>query len=622
MPDSTAQDDAAITPRPASTGPPPPPPQAAGAPAREEGGGVSAPGLLIRTLTELGAAGGEAPRANEQFNALVRAASQHCRRIVDAGRVRIWVARRGGRRLVAREAAEEGREVAEYRLAGGEGLPGWAMTNARGLRLAPGEVPPGLRGAVEPFRSALVVPLHRRGEAFGAIECLDKNGGGAFTDEDVEHLEHAAEPVAFALDNALLYQEAERRALEREVLLEATRTLSESLDLDEVLEAILRSLRQVVSYEAAAVYLVNRRTLALEMVSEVGYPEGSDDAFGLQVGQGIVGWVAKTGEPVIVADVTRDGRYVAARPGTRSELAAPLQIKGRTIGVFNLEHDVEDAYHEGHLDLLRAFATQAAVALERARLTRELLDRRRIEKELAIAREIQLSFLPKQAPRVPRFDLAGSARAHDEVGGDYYDFIDVSQHRLGLAIADVSGKGIPAALIMAGLRMALLAAIRSDLAIRAVFRKVNQLLFESTERHRFVTLFYGVLDWNTGHVTFANAGHNPPILRRADGTLQHLVEGGVALGVLPDALYDDRPVRLRPGDVLVMFTDGVTEIESPEGEQFGSHRVEELLHRLHARTAAEIVEGIESAVLAWAGSRGQNDDLTLMVIRALPAEAS
>ena len=587
------------------------------APIELESGIFSTTDLLIRTLSELDAPDGEMPLANVQFNGLVRAASRHCRKLVDAERARIWVERRGGRRLVAREAAEDGRPGVEYRLGKGEGLAGWTIDHGRPLRLDPSVTPPAFSGEVEPYRSALVVPLFRRGEAFGAIECLDKRGGGPFTEDDFENLETAAEPVAFALDNALLYQETERRALEKEVLLEVAKTLSEPLDLEEVIEAILRTLRQVVSYDAAAVYLVNRKTLALEMVSEVGYPEGSEDAFSLQVGQGIVGWVAKHGESVIVPDVIRDGRYVAARAGTRSELASPLVLKGRTIGVFNLESNVEDAYHEGHLELLGAFASQAAIAIERARLTRELLDRRRIEKELAIAREIQQSFLPKQAPRVPKFDLAGSARAHDEVGGDYYDFIDVGDHRLGLAIADVSGKGIPASLLMAGLRMALLAEIRNEFAIRAVMKKVNALLHESTERHRFVTAFYGVLDYKTSTITFANAGHNPPILRRADGSFEHLMDGGVALGVLADAVYDDRPLRLRPGDVLVLFTDGVTEAESPDGEQFGTQRLEQEIERLYERSAEEIVRGIETAVLDWAGSRGQNDDLTLMAVKRL-----
>ena len=489
--------------------------------------------------------GPEGVQAPGHFNDLLRAASRQCRKLVDCGSARIWVSRRGGRRLVAREFPDGGGPSREERLPRGEGLAGWVMAHQSPLRLAQGGVHPAdLHGPVREFRNALVVPMLRRGEPFGAIECLDKREGD-FTDADFDRLEVAAESVAFALDYALLYQETERRALEKEVLLDITRALSEPFDLDEVITAIFQSLRQVVDYDAAAIYLVNRRSRQLELVSASGYPEGSDEAFGLQVGQGIVGWVAKTSEPVIVPDVTTDRRYVAARPQTRSEVATPLVIAGRTIGVFNLESDLDDAYHDGHLELLSAFAAQAAVAIERAQVAHDLVERRRLEKELAIARDIQQSFLPKGAPSIPGFDLAGTSISHDEVGGDYYDFIPVSETRLGLAVADVSGKGIPAALLMAGFRMSLLAEIRNEFALRAVMRKTNSLLHESTERDKFVTAFYGVLDWKNGVLIFSNAGQNPPILLHLDGTHERLEEGGVALGVLPDSRYEERPVALR-----------------------------------------------------------------------------
>jgi serine phosphatase RsbU (regulator of sigma subunit) len=571
--------------------------------------------MLLRKLSALGTYTSDAFHAATNFNDLLQAATRHLVRLVEADRVRIWVARRGGRRLETREFVHPDRPPVVTRVARGEGLAGWCVEHGEPLRLGPGDPRPSLTGQVPAFRSALVVPLFRRGEAFGAVECLDRRGAEAFSAADFDRLEMASEHVAFALDNALLYEETERRSLEKEVLLEVAQALSARFDLEEVFDTIFSSLREVVGYDAAAIYLVNRATQALEAVSSKGYPEGSEDAFRLQVGQGIVGWVAKTGEPVIVPDVKRDSRYVAARPDTRSELAAPLLLQGRTLGVFNLESDVEDAYHEGHLELLTAFAAQAAVALERARQTRERVEQRRLEKELAIAREIQLSFLPKAAPEVPGFDVAGTTRPHNEVGGDYYDFIPVSEFRLGLAIADVSGKGIPAALIMAGFRMSLLAEIRNEFAIRAVMRKVNSLLFESTERDRFVTAFYGLLDVKNRVLTFSNAGHDPPILLRADGSIEYLLEGGVALGVLADARYEDRPVALHPGDVMVFYTDGVSEAESPEGEQFGRLRIEQTMREHHGRSSAEVLDAVAKAVVAWTGERGANDDLTLMVLR-------
>jgi len=573
---------------------------------------------LLRTLTALGGHTGEEVHAASNLNGLIRAASRHLRRLSGAERVRIWIGRRAGRRLDGREHPSDDSAPLLFRAARGEGLAGWCVDHGESLRLNEGDARPPLRGEVPAFRNALVVPLFRRGDAFGAIEFLDRRG--RFEEADLDQLGMASEHVAFALDNALLFEETERRALEKEVLLEVSRALAAPLDLDEVIQAIFEALREVVKYDAAAVYLVNKATQNLEAVSATGYPEGSEEAFGLQVGQGIVGWVAKTGEPVIVPDVASDPRYVAARSQTRSELAAPLALRGRTIGVFNLERDIEDAFHEGHLELLMAFAAQAAVALERARMTRELLDRRRLEKELAIAREIQLSFLPAAAPEIPGFDVAGTSRAHDEVGGDYYDFIPVSDTRIGLAIADVSGKGIPAALLMAGFRMSLLAEIRNDFAIRAVMRKVGTLLFESTERDRFVTAFYGVLDYKNRVLIFSNAGHDPPILLRADGRIEYLIEGGVALGVLAEARYEERPIALQPGDVLVMYTDGVSEATAPDGQMFGRSRIEDTVRRLRDRPSAAILDGIVEAVLEWSAERGPSDDLTLVVMRVKPEE--
>ncbi|HEY6195191.1 MAG TPA: GAF domain-containing SpoIIE family protein phosphatase [Candidatus Eisenbacteria bacterium] len=557
----------------------------------------------------------------ERFTDLLHAATRQCRRLVDCETVRIWVARSGGRRLVAHEFANGGAPSRELRQNRGEGLAGYVMTSGAALRLGPEDPrPPGLESGGEPGRSALVLPLYRRGEPFGAIECLGKRGG-EFTAADFDRLEVAAESVSFALDYALLSQEIERRALEKNVLLEVTRALAMPFELEDVVAAILVSLRQVVDYDAAAIYLVTRNTATLEMVSAQGYPEGSESAFDLQIGQGIVGWVAKSGQSVIVPDVRKDSRYVAARHTTRSEIATPMMFEGRVTGVFNLESDHLDVYHDGHLELLAAFAVQAAMAVERARTARERVEARRLEKELAIARDIQRSFLPASAPRVPGFDLAGTSISHAQVGGDYYDFIAVSDTRLGLAIADVSGKGIPAALLMAGFRMSLLAEIRNEYAIRAVMRKVNHLLHESTERDRFVTAFYGVLDWRNGVLIFSNAGHNPPLLLRADGTTEELSDGGVALGVLEDTQYEERPLALADGDVVVLYTDGVSEAEDEHGEQFGPARIERLVRSHPEHNARELTQDIVAAVLDWAGEGGLGDDLTLLVMRKLAARA-
>lgn len=556
-------------------------------------------------------------QANRRLEEVFEAATRAMREVAQARMVRIWIQRGVGGRLWTVDLDEtKGRAGPEHRLPRGEGLAGWVVGRGQPLRLAGNDPRPELRGAVEPFTSALVLPLFRRGAAFGAVECLDRLGGGPFDDRDVARVSAAAEELGLALDNVLLDREAERRALEKDVLLQVSKTLSRPLELDETLDAILRSLREVVRYDAAAIYLVDRKTGVVEQVRDIGYPEGSDEVFRLQVGQGIVGWVAKTGTAVIVAETARDPRYVAARPSTQSELAAPLVMEGETIGVFNLESDRPDTYTEDHLELVEAFASQAALAIERARALRERLERRHLERELSIAREIQATFLPKSAPEVPGFELAGLTRPHAEVGGDYFDFIRIGEHRIGLAIADVSGKGIPAALIMAGFRASLLAEIRNEFAIRAVMSKVNSLLLESRDPGKFVTCFYALLDVQHRALIFCNAGHNPPILRRADGRMEALMEGGLALGIVPGATYEDRPLTLRPGDVLVLYTDGITEAMDRAKQQFGQPRLEALIERLHTRSAQEILDAIVGAALEWSGEAEQSDDLTVIVVKA------
>jgi GAF domain-containing protein len=253
--------------------------------------------------------------------------------------------RRAGRRLVAFDFPEDddARGAVEIRRGGEDGPAGWAIAHREALHIGPGDFRPPFAGPEDPFEAAIVLPLYRRGEPFAAIECIDKVDGGPFTDEDYDRLEAASEQIALSMDNAMLHQATERRALEKDVLLEVSKTLSAPLDLDDVIEAILKALRHVVRYDAASIYLVNPRNRRLELVSEVGHQDETEDALRLQIGQGIVGWVAKTGEPLIVPDVRADNRYVVARPSTRSELAAPLILEGGTIGVFNIESNFEDA---------------------------------------------------------------------------------------------------------------------------------------------------------------------------------------------------------------------------------------------------------------------------------------
>jgi serine phosphatase RsbU (regulator of sigma subunit) len=513
---------------------------------------------------------------------LLSACTAFVHSLVRAMRVRIWLYRRSGRRLVSREFDPHAADgYREFRLMPGQGLPWRVAERGETWIGGPSSEDPLFRDEDPGWSAALVVPLTRRGKILGVVECLDRADGQPFRAHDARSLADISTGFAVAIENAQLYHDTCRRAAEREVLLDVTGTLARPLNLEETLEAILDGLQQVVAFDAAAIYLAASDTHEVRTQASRGF----------------------------TVDLRKD--------------LQPMLAGGEVIGVFNLENDRVDSYSETHLELLQAFSAQAAAAIERANLLEESMERRNLERELGIARQIQTSFLPMADPEVPGYEIAGLNLPYSEVGGDYFDFIPVLEHQLGIAISDVAGKGIPAALLMAAYRASLLAEIRNQFTLRTVIAKVNGLLNESTEAGKFVTAFYGVLDTKNAVFTFVNAGHNPPILRRSDGTIDPLLEGGLALGILPDARYEERPVSLHPGDILLLYTDGVSEAADPDGDQYGTDRLEDLLTEIKDRSARQIVDTVLDRVIKFVGGPGKlNDDLTVVCLKRLDEDRS
>ncbi len=464
------------------------------------------------------------------------------------------------------------------------------------------------------IQGVLTLPLRRAGEPLGVV-VLTKLDSARPSDEDISFLRELSIQLAIAIGNARIYAEAMREKVQNHLLLELGTKISVSLDTNQLLEQILDLVFQVVRYDAAGIYLVDKETQWINQQAIRGYDPNRKDAVQLKVGRGLIGWVAKTGRPVIVPDVLRDDRYVNARDGTRSEMVAPLRAGTEVIGAFNLESDEPDAYEPEDLELLMTFASQAAVAIERTRLHAEVLETRRLEEELSIGQRIQRTFLPERDPKVPNFDIAGANYSSGLVGGDYYDYIRITDGHLGIVVADVSGKGIPAALIMAAFRASLIAEVRNNYAIRTVFAKVNKLLWESIEIDRFVTAIYGVLDIRERKYTYVNAGHNAGLLyRAASDSFETLDSTGPLLGTLETATFKERQVEIRSGDILCLYTDGITESMSPGKELFGEERLRDVVRARKGGTAAEIVRGIRETIGAFTGSE-PDDDLTLVVVR-------
>ncbi len=502
----------------------------------------------------------------------------------------------------------------------GEGIVGWVVEYGQPVISNQVKQDPRYSPELEKqigfsIESLIGVPLLRKGKLIGAVSALNKLQGKKFDQQDLEIFSSLADQIAVALDNSYLFRKAKKKTLEMETLLEVEKSLSFSLNLNELLELILDSLLKVVKYNAAAIFLIDQKKQEIEHIKARGFDPAVEPDLKLRIGQGLAGWAAKTQKSLIVPDVKQDPHYIEARTETQSEMVVPISSQDRIIGVFNLESDKLSAFEEEDLELLEAFASLAAISIERARQHEEILEKRKLEEELSIAKRIQQSFLPREKPQIAGFDISGFNIPSEEVGGDYYDFIPIIDNQRGIVIGDVSGKGIPAALIMASFRASLIAEIRNNYAIGSIMFKVNNLLFESTEPDIYVTAVYGVLDIKNKIFTFVNAGHNAPLLRHADGKMEYLTQGGLALGTFENSKYEERPVKLNPGDIIVFYTDGVTEAKNEKEEEFGTKRLKQAINDSRHLGATQMQENIYKAVKDFASDLSQADDLTMMVIK-------
>src|SRR6476619_1400616 len=311
------------------------------------------------------------------------------------------------------------------------------------------------------------------------------------------------------------------------MLLDITKKISRSLDLQEVLNLVMDTLDSLIPYDAAGIFVL--QCLDPELVPEGeepctfkseavrGYYIGEFSDLHLKLCEGFIGSVALSGAPIISHDVRQDPIYINARDRTRSEMVAPIISNDEVIGVFDLESDELNAYSDDDLEVLMLLASQVAIIIEKVMLHEQLIEKKRLEGQLEVARQVQLELLPASDPVLEGFDISAYNFPTEEVSGDYYDWVRIYDDQIGLVIADVAGKGIPAALLMVFLRASLRAATHIGYATHISMTKVNFLLWESIERNQFITAFYGILDASNRTLHYSNAGHNPPLLIGADG---------------------------------------------------------------------------------------------------------
>ena len=413
------------------------------------------------------------------------------------------------------------------------------------------------------------------------------------------------------------------------MLLDITKTISRSLDLDEVLNLVMDTLDSLIPYDAAGIYLVKCSAPLAEWEGDLdetcvfhtqavrGYDIDDLQELHLKMGEGLIGHVAVTGKPYVSHDVGQDHRYINARPRTQSEMVAPIISNEEVIGVFDLESDELDAYTNDDLEVLMLLASQVAIIIEKVMLHEQLIEKQRLQTQLEVARQVQLQLLPGRDPQIEGYDISAYNFPTEEVSGDYYDWVRVYDDQIGIVIADVSGKGVPAALLMAFLRASLRAATHIGYAPHISMSKVNYLLWESIERNQFVTAFHGILDATNRTLSYSNAGHSPALLMKADGTWRFEERGGVPLGMFRDSRYYEYFETIEPGEVLVLYTDGVTEAMNAAGEEYGRERLIAAVRECRDQPARDMIDFMHRDLIAWTEGHGITDDVTFFIVKAL-----
>ena len=411
------------------------------------------------------------------------------------------------------------------------------------------------------------------------------------------------------------------------MLLDITKKISRSLDLQEVLNLVMDTLDSLIPYDAAGIFVVKcadkgavaegEEPCVFQAEAVRGYDIDELTNLHLKLGEGLIGQVALTSEPITSPDVRKNPNYINARSETRSEMVAPIISNTEVIGVFDLESDELNAYSEDDLEVLMLLASQVAIIIEKVMLHEQLIEKKRLEGQLEVARQVQLELLPPRDPQLEGYDISAYNFPTEEVSGDYYDWVRIYDDQIGLVIADVSGKGVPAALLMAFLRASLRAATHIGYSPHISMAKVNYLLWESIERNQFVTAFYAILDVTNKTLTYTNAGHNPPVLLKQNGDVSFIERGSIPLGMFRDTRYHEYYLTMEPGDVLMLYTDGATEAQNPEGEEFGRERLAKTVQLNRQLGARELITAAHAEVLEWTDGHGATDDVTFFVIKAL-----
>ncbi len=506
-------------------------------------------------------------------------------------------------------------EVAErLRVKVGQGVTGRAAETRQPVLVADTTLPDYYIEALPNVQSELAIPLIVKNRVIGVID-LEAREKGYFTEEHKRVLTLIASRMAVGIENARLHTRISRQARTLALLNEIARELSSILNLDELLKSIAQILQRLIDYQMFSILLLDATGEKLQHRFSQRFEQRMHLKHDIRLGLGVVGYAAQAKEAVLVPDVTKNPRYIAVNPETRSELAVPLIYQEKVIGVLDLEHTRRNYFTEDHKRTLTTLAAQLAIAIENARLYEEIArQEKRLERDLALARELQFRLLPHSLPQIPHLEVQAKFVPARAIGGDLYDFLPYSLSRLGIAIGDVSGKGAPAAIYAALVSGILRSHAPIEPGPAEMLSAVNLSLAERRIAAQFVSIIYAVWDDERRTLLVANSGLPQPLYCH-DGKIETIEATGLPLGLFDEADYDEFTFKAKPGDMFVFFSDGILDARNRHGQSFGPERVQEIVAGCADQTPDCVVSNIFRAVTEHAAGVEAFDDQTVVAIK-------
>lgn len=468
------------------------------------------------------------------------------------------------------------------------------------------------------IQSLAIVPLISRDQVFGSISLDSYNGPLIFSDDELELMMTVATSIAAAVENAQLFAAEQDQRRTADTLREMARVLSSSFDPNEVLRLVLGEIHKVVACDTASIMLLEGEQL--RMVAARGRPGGAEPrGITLPLEGSAAGEVVRRGEPILrnPSRTSSEWMQIPTSADISAWLGAPLIARGRVVGVLNI--DVRGnpliSFSERDVEVARTFANHAAVAIENARLYQESVTR--VEQELEIARRIQANLFPRQLPSLPGLALAARCLPARETGGDFYDLVELAGGRVGVIVGDVSGKSLPAAMLMAVARSTARSEARNHETPWVVLTETNRWLVDDVPHNSFVALSYAVIDADQRRLTLSNGGQLTPLLRHGDGSTRFLdpPQNALPLGLSAENTYCQTEVELQPGDTLIFYTDGIIEAHDQRRALFGFDRFERLIQRWGHLPPVDLLNRILADVHAFSEGMPTHDDMTLVVVR-------